>query len=78
MVIFLAGLQNIPSSLKEASSIDGASNVQQLFHITIPMLKPTIFFNLIVSMILTLPALVVFIIFQKNFIKGIATTGMKE
>lgn len=51
MVIFLAGLQDIPSSLYEAASIDGASKWQQLIYITIPMLKPTIFFNLVVSLI---------------------------
>lgn len=54
MVIFLAGLQDVPVSLYEASSIDGASSIQQLFKITIPLIKPTIFFNLIVSMIGTL------------------------
>ncbi len=41
MLIFLAGLQNIPSSLYEAASIDGASKWKQFFHITLPMLKPT-------------------------------------
>ncbi|RKD32774.1 sugar ABC transporter permease [Thermohalobacter berrensis] len=51
MIIFLAGLQDIPDSLYEAASIDGASKWQQLIYITIPMLKPTIFFNLVVSLI---------------------------
>ncbi|HFI0568733.1 TPA: carbohydrate ABC transporter permease [Streptococcus suis] len=41
MLIFLAGLQNIPSSLYEAASIDGASKLKQFFHVTLPMLKPT-------------------------------------
>lgn len=41
MLIFLAGLQNIPSSLYEAADIDGASKVKQFFSITLPMLKPT-------------------------------------
>ncbi|WP_105101217.1 carbohydrate ABC transporter permease [Streptococcus suis] len=41
MLIFLAGLQNIPSSLYEAASIDGASKLKQFFHIILPMLKPT-------------------------------------
>lgn len=41
MLIFLAGLQNIPSSLYEAASIDGASKWQQFWSITLPMLKPT-------------------------------------
>lgn len=51
MVIFLGGLQGIPESLYEASSIDGASKFQQFMNITVPMLKPTIFFNLVVSLI---------------------------
>jgi multiple sugar transport system permease protein len=51
MVIFLAGLQNIPTSLYEAAEIDGANKFQRFSYITIPMLKPTIFFNLVVSLI---------------------------
>lgn len=54
MVIFLAGLQDIPTSLYEASSIDGANKRMQFFKITVPLLKPTIFFNLVISMIGTL------------------------
>lgn len=41
MLIFLAGLQNIPGSLYEAASIDGASKWKQFINITLPMLKPT-------------------------------------
>lgn len=44
MVLFLAGLQDIPKDYYEASSIDGASGIYQFFHITIPLLSPTIFF----------------------------------
>jgi multiple sugar transport system permease protein len=51
MVIFLAGLQDIPESLYEAANIDGASKWQSFRFITTPMLKPTIFFNLVVSLI---------------------------
>lgn len=51
MIIYLAGLQNIPDSLYEASEIDGASKWQQLWHVTLPMLSPTIFFNVIVGII---------------------------
>lgn len=51
MVIFLAGLQDIPESLYEAASIDGASKNQLFFNITLPLLKPTLFFNLIISLI---------------------------
>ncbi|MEG1806071.1 MAG: sugar ABC transporter permease [Clostridia bacterium] len=43
MIMFLTGLQTIPASLYEASKVDGASKTQQLFHITIPMLRPTTF-----------------------------------
>jgi multiple sugar transport system permease protein len=51
MLIFLAGLQGIPKGLYEAAEIDGASSWKQFWHITIPMLTPTIFFNLITGMI---------------------------
>jgi len=51
MVIYLAGLMNIPKELYEASSIDGASRWQQFRLITIPMLAPSITINLILSTI---------------------------
>lgn len=51
MLIFLAGLKNIPADLYESSSIDGAGRVKQFFKITFPMLGPTILFNLITSII---------------------------
>ena len=51
VLIYLAGLQNIPETLYEASEIDGAGFFQKLFLITIPMLTPTIFFNLIIGII---------------------------
>ena len=54
MVIFLAGLQNISPTLYEAAQIDGANKFHQFWYITVPMLKPTIFFNLVVSTIGTL------------------------
>ena len=41
MLIFLAGLQNIPAEVYEASTIDGATKWEQFKHITLPMLKPT-------------------------------------
>jgi len=47
MVVFLAGLQAIPESLYEAAKIDGGSAPQLFWHITLPQLSPTIFFNLI-------------------------------
>lgn len=51
MVIFLAGLKQIPSELYEAAAIDGAGNWKQFRHITFPMLTPVIFFNLILQII---------------------------
>lgn len=51
MVIFLAALQNVPTSLYEAAEIDGASKAQQFFRITVPLITPVIFFNLIMQMV---------------------------
>lgn len=53
LVIYLAGLQNIPRMYYEASIVDGANWWQQLCHITIPMLKPINIFVLILSVIYT-------------------------
>ena len=53
VLIYLAGLQDIPKSLYEAADIDGAGFWNKLFLITIPMLTPTIFFNLIIGIIST-------------------------
>jgi len=51
MIIFLAGLQGIPQTLYEAASIDGANHLQRFWSITLPMLSPTIFFNLVIGVI---------------------------
>jgi ABC-type sugar transport system permease subunit len=51
MVIYLAGLKDIPSHLYEAALIDGAGAWQRVRHITLPMLTPVIFFNLIMGVI---------------------------
>lgn len=51
MLIFLSSLKQIPSSLYEAASIDGAGKFCQFFKITLPLLTPTIFFNLVMQMI---------------------------
>jgi multiple sugar transport system permease protein len=53
MVIYLASLQGIPRQLYEAASIDGANKWQSFWGITLPMLSPTIFFNLVLSIIST-------------------------
>lgn len=51
MLIFLAGLKQIPVELYEASEVDGASLLQKFVRITLPMLTPVIFFNLIMQLI---------------------------
>ncbi|MDK2946364.1 MAG: multiple sugar transport system permease protein [Geotoga sp.] len=51
IIILLAGLQNIPDYLYEAAEIDGATRLQQFFYITIPSLKPTIFFLTVMTII---------------------------
>ena len=51
MVIFLAGLKQVPVELYEAASVDGASAWRKFFHITLPMLSPVIFFNLVLETI---------------------------
>jgi multiple sugar transport system permease protein len=53
MVIYLAGLKGIPEQLYEAASIDGAGLWQSFWRITLPMLTPTIFFTLVLSIIST-------------------------
>src|SRR5439155_6694483 len=50
-LIYLASMQAIPGDLYEAAALDGANGWQQLRHITIPMLRPTIIFTVIVSTI---------------------------
>lgn len=51
MIIFIAGLQNIPSSLYEAASMDGAGALQRFRHVTLPLLAPTTVFITIITMI---------------------------
>ncbi len=51
VVIFLAGLQDVPVQLYEAAEIDGANGLQKAIYVTIPMLTPVILFNLIMGII---------------------------
>ncbi|GAA1771893.1 sugar ABC transporter permease [Streptomonospora arabica] len=51
MVIFLAGLRQIPRMYYEAAAVDGASRLRQFFSVTVPLLTPIIFFNLVLQMI---------------------------
>ena len=54
MIIFLAGLQDVPRELLEAAEIDGAGIWKRFRHVTLPLLTPTIFFNLILGVIFAL------------------------
>lgn len=51
MIIYLAGLKDIPTHLYEAATIDGANGFRKLRHITLPMMTPVIFFNLVMGII---------------------------
>lgn len=51
MLIFLSALKQIPSNLYESARVDGAGRIAQFFKITLPLLTPTIFFNLVMQMI---------------------------
>lgn len=51
MIIFLAGLQGVPKELYESAEIDGANAIQRFLRITLPMISPVIFFNLILGVI---------------------------
>jgi len=53
MALYLGGLQSIPGELYEAAAMDGAGSLRQFFSITLPLLSPTIFFNLVLSVITT-------------------------
>ncbi len=51
MIIFLAGLRQIPTDMYEAAEIDGAGKVRQFFKITLPLLTPVVFFNAVIQTI---------------------------
>ena len=51
VVIYLAGLQDVPIELYEAAELDGAGTWGRLWHVTLPLLSPVIFFNLIMALI---------------------------
>jgi multiple sugar transport system permease protein len=62
MVIFLAGLQSVPPHLYEAASIDGAGEWGKFWNITVPMMSPVIFYNLIVGFIASIQGFVLVLI----------------
>ena len=54
MVILLAGLQDVPIHLHEAAMIDGANRLRRFWHVTVPMLSPVLFYNVVVGVIFSL------------------------
>jgi multiple sugar transport system permease protein len=66
-IIFLAGLQDIPESLYEAAEIDGAGRVACFRHVTLPLITPTLFFNLVLGIIGALQ------VFNQPYIFGIGS-----
>lgn len=69
MVIFLAGLKQVPTELYEAAEVDGAGPIRKFLRITLPMLSPVLFFNLLLEMIHA------FQIFNSAFIISNGTGG---
>ncbi|TAK25592.1 MAG: sugar ABC transporter permease [Chloroflexota bacterium] len=62
MIIFLAGLQGVPRELHEAAEIDGANTLQRFRAVTLPMISPTIFFNLVIGIIAALKVFAVAVV----------------
>jgi multiple sugar transport system permease protein len=69
MVIYLAGLQNVPQELYEAAEIDGAGWWRKLVHVTLPSLAPVIYFTLIIGLIAVLQ------VFTPAYIMGGGSSG---
>ncbi|GAA4430821.1 sugar ABC transporter permease [Georgenia halophila] len=69
MIIFLAGLRNIPADLIEAAYVDGAGALRRFFSITLPLLTPIVFFNLVMQTIVAFQA------FTPSFIISNGTGG---
>ena len=53
IILYLAGLQGVPTDLYDAAKVDGATAFQRFWHVTLPMTTPVIFFNLVLGMIAT-------------------------
>ena len=72
MVIFLAGLLDVPRQLYEAADIEGASRYQRWRHVTLPMISPVIFFTLVIGVIEG------FQTFTEAYVAGNTTSGQKD
>jgi multiple sugar transport system permease protein len=69
MIIFLAGLLDVPRQLYEAADIEGASGLQKFRHVTLPMISPVIFFSTVIGVIYG------FQLFTQAYVTSIAVTG---
>jgi len=54
MIIFLAGLQDVPQEVLESAEIDGANSWTKFWYVTLPLISPTIFFNLVLGILFAL------------------------
>jgi multiple sugar transport system permease protein len=72
MLIFLAGLQSVPTELYEASRVDGAGPWKQFRHVTLPMISPVFFYNLLLNTIGT------FQYFTQAYVLGAGATGKPD
>jgi len=70
LIIYISALQNVPKTLYEAATIDGASSFQQFLHVTFPMISPTTFYLVVVRMIAT------FKVFSSVNIINMGTAGL--
>jgi len=67
MVLFLAGLQEVPKDYYEAAEIDGASSIKQFFHITIPLVSPTVFFVCVTRIISAMQVFdLIYMVIERN------------
>lgn len=67
MVLFISGLQEIPRDYYEAAEIDGATGIKSFFHITLPLLSPTIFFVLVTRVISAMQVFdLIFMVIEKS------------
>ena len=73
MVLYLAALQDVPQALYEVADLDGASAFQRLWHVTIPMVSPILFFTLIMGLIGSLQVFTQAFIMTKGGQPGVST-----
>jgi multiple sugar transport system permease protein len=72
MIVYLAGLQGIPEEYYEAAKVDGASTTSQFWHVTLPLLSPTLFYQLILGFIASMQY------FTQAFVLGGTSGGLGE